>query len=211
MFPWLFPYGHGGIGQDIHFNRFARESHIDWLLRYHDKRFQKDSGFIIVLQNHNLIRQSSGGSFITMKRNNFTQTAETIKKLDPGVLLTISERLRNGGRFYPQTPEERKVATLMDHVETIGSHVDGSLARKKYQRGEIWSMINYLNTPSWFITISPADSKHPLCVYWASKDIEFKPEIKGYAERQRLVTRNPVACARFFHHLVLLFIKHICG
>ncbi|KAF6741293.1 hypothetical protein DFP72DRAFT_958916, partial [Ephemerocybe angulata] len=178
---------------------------------YHDKRFQMDSNLIIVMLNHKLITQSSNGSFITMKRNNFARTAETINQLDAGVLLTIAERLRNGGRFFPQTPEERKASILMDHVEIVGNHVDGSLARKKYQRSEIWSLINFRNAPSWFITISPADSKHPLCVYWAGKDIEFKPHIKGYAERQRLVTQNPVACARFFHHLVLLFIKHICG
>ncbi|KAF6748647.1 hypothetical protein DFP72DRAFT_771883, partial [Ephemerocybe angulata] len=131
--------------------------------------------------------------------------------LDPGVLLTVAERLRNGGRFIPKTPEERKCATLMDQLDVVGGHVAGSLARKKYQRGEIWSLINYLNAPAWFITISPADSKHPLCVHWASHDVVFKPEIKGYKERQNLITRNPVACARFFHHLVLLFIKYICG
>ncbi|KAF5331416.1 hypothetical protein D9611_011867 [Ephemerocybe angulata] len=211
MYPWLFPYGYGGVGQDEHSSFLSRDLHIKWLLMYHDKRFQEDAGFLIVALNHTLIQQSSKGSFISMKRNNFGRAAEAIDKLDPGVLLSISERLRDGGRFFPKTPEEKKCATLMDQLDVVGGHVAGSLARKKYQRGEIWSLINYLNSPAWFITISPADSKHPLCVHWASHDIEFKPEIKGYKERLNLITRNPVACARFFHHLVLLFIKYICG
>lgn len=211
MFPTLFPYGHGGIGQDVHMSKLGCKTHLKALLMYHDKRFQRDAGFLIVQMSHKLIRQSSKGSFISMRRGNFGRAAEAIDKLDPGVLLTIVERLKNGGRFVPKTPEERRCSTLMDQVDVVGNHVDGSLAKKKHQRGEIWSLINYLNAPSWFITVSPADAKHPLCIHWASHDLEFRPEIKGYRERQHLITRNPVACALFFDHLVTLFIKHLCG
>lgn len=211
MFPTLFPYGHGGIGQDAHISKVSCKAHVKALLMYHDKRFQRDAGFIIVQMNHKLIRQSAKGSFISTRRGNFGRAAEALDKLDPGVLLTIVERLKNGGRFFPKTPEERRCATLMDQVDVVGNHVDGSLAKKKYQRGEIWSLINFLNAPTWFITVSPADAKHPLCIHWASQNVEFKPEIKGYRERQHLVTRNPVACALFFDHLVKLFIKHLCG
>ncbi|KAF6744184.1 hypothetical protein DFP72DRAFT_781935, partial [Ephemerocybe angulata] len=130
MYPWLFPYGYGGVGQDEHVSHLARHNHVEWLAMYWDKRFQVDSGFLIVAMNHSLIMQGSLGSFISMKRNNFGRAAEAIEKLDPGVLLTIAERLRNGGRFFPQTPEERKVSALMDQVDVVGSHVDGSLARK---------------------------------------------------------------------------------
>lgn len=211
MFPTLFPYGHGGIGQDAHVSKVSCKAHVKSLLMYHDKRFQRDAGFIIVQMNHKLIRQSTKGSFISMRRGNFGKAAEAIDKLDPGVILTIVERLKNGGRFFPKTPEERRCATLMDQVDVVGNHVNGSLAKKKHQRGEIWSLINFLNAPTWFITVSPADAKHPLCIHWASQDLEFKPEIKGYRERQHWVTRNPVACALFFDHLVKLFIKHLCG
>ncbi|KAJ3520697.1 hypothetical protein NMY22_g12638 [Coprinellus aureogranulatus] len=211
MFPWLFPYGYGGLDQDEHLGCLSRENHLKWWLMYHDKRFQEDAGFLIVAFNHQLIRQSSKGSYITMKRGNFGKVAEAIEKLDPGVLQTISERLADGGRFYPQTPEEQRCQRLLDQVETVGSHVDGSLAKKKYQRSEIWSMINFLNSPAWFITFSPADSKHPLCIYLASHDVEFKPKLRPYSERLNLISRNPVACARFFDYLVNLFLKHICG
>ncbi|KAF6755126.1 hypothetical protein DFP72DRAFT_750590, partial [Ephemerocybe angulata] len=166
---------------------------------------------LMVLFNQSLISQSSSGSFITMKRRNFLKTADAIEKLDATLLLAISERTKNGGRFIPQTPEEQRCATLMENVDVVGNHVDGSLAKKKYQRGQIWSLIHFMNAPAWFITISPADSKHPLCVHWASRDVEFKPEIKGSKERLRLISSNPVACARFFHHLITLFLKHICG
>ncbi|KAF6744860.1 hypothetical protein DFP72DRAFT_993248 [Ephemerocybe angulata] len=211
MFPWLFPYGHGGVDQDEHAGHVSRENHITWLCMYHDKRFQMSPSALMVMFNHQLIHQSSKGSFISMKRNNFSRVADAIRKLDPGVLLAVSERLRNGGRFIPKTPEEYRCSKLMDEVDVVGSHVDGSLAKKKYQRGQIWSLINFLNAPSWFITLSPADAKHPLCVYWASQDVTFSPDIKSSKERLELISQNPVACARFFDHLIQLFLKYICG
>ncbi|KAJ3541028.1 hypothetical protein NMY22_g4056 [Coprinellus aureogranulatus] len=211
MFPWLFPYGLGGVDLDAHTGRMSREYHIKWLLMFHDKHFQRDAGFLIVLFNHQLIRQSSQGSFMMAKRSNFSKIVDTVHQLDPGVLRIISERLMNGGRAFPQTPEEHKAFRVFDQIDYVGTRVAGSIARKKYQRGEVWSLINFMNTPAWFITISPADNKHPLCIHWAGSDFEFKPDIKGYNERKLIITRNPVACARFFHHLVQLFIKHLCG
>ncbi|KAF6747096.1 hypothetical protein DFP72DRAFT_1075742 [Ephemerocybe angulata] len=91
MFPWLFPYGLGGVGQDEHLNMLSRENHIPWLLMYHDKRFQTAASPLMVFFNHSLIRQSSSGSFITMKRRNFLTTADAIEKLDASLLLAISE------------------------------------------------------------------------------------------------------------------------
>ncbi|KAF8195353.1 hypothetical protein K438DRAFT_1968663 [Mycena galopus ATCC 62051] len=42
MFPWLFPYGLGGIGHESHKKRFSEGKHKHHLLMYHDKRFQTD-------------------------------------------------------------------------------------------------------------------------------------------------------------------------
>ncbi|KDR64984.1 hypothetical protein GALMADRAFT_82437, partial [Galerina marginata CBS 339.88] len=48
MLPWLFPYGHGGIGQSI-MNKihspFVQKRH---LLIYYDKRFQTDPNFPLI-------------------------------------------------------------------------------------------------------------------------------------------------------------------
>ncbi|KAJ2913599.1 hypothetical protein MD484_g6811, partial [Candolleomyces efflorescens] len=211
MFPWLFPYGHGSIGQKCHMGLISRETHIKWCLMYHDKRFQEDAGFVIVMFNHQLIRQGTSGSFMLVKRNNFDNVADKIRNISQSVLSSISQKLKDNPRYRPETPEEKLCFSLLDQIEYVGGQVDGSLAKKKYQRNELWSLVSFSNAPQWFLTLSPADNKHPLCIYMASHDIEFKPEIKGYAERQHLVTRNPVACARFFDHVVKLFIKHICG
>ncbi|PPQ73348.1 hypothetical protein CVT24_012186 [Panaeolus cyanescens] len=213
MFPWIFPYGVGGLGQARHKNLLNKEKHVQWWLNYYDKRFQEDANLLIVLLNHQLIRQSSAKSFIMVKRRDFEHIAKTIQEINPVDLHSIAERLEAGGgaRTSPLTPAEQKCYRLLDQIEYVGSNVGGSMSKKKYMRNEAWSLVNFKSTPTWFITVTPSDNKHPLCLYWASHDIEFRPEIKGYAEREHIVTRNPVACAKFFDYMVKLFIKHVCG
>ncbi|SJL13073.1 uncharacterized protein ARMOST_16510 [Armillaria ostoyae] len=48
MFPWLFPYGLGGIGA----TGLSDKAHKKWLLMYHDKRFQTDIAFPFVAFSH---------------------------------------------------------------------------------------------------------------------------------------------------------------
>jgi len=72
-------------------------------------------------------------------------------------------------------------------------------------------MISHLGAPSWFITLSPADNRHPISLYYADKDIEFKPDLRSTNERNLLVAQNPVAAARFFDFIIQMFIKHVLG
>ena len=43
-------------------------------------------------------------------------------------------------------------------------------------------MISHLGAPSWFITLSPADNQHPICLYYADENIEFKPNLRSANE-----------------------------
>ena len=67
MFPWLFPYGVGGIGSTA----LSDVAHKRFLLMYHDKRFQKDVYFPFVAFSHSQIKSCSSGAFIMAERNNF--------------------------------------------------------------------------------------------------------------------------------------------
>jgi hypothetical protein len=53
--------------------------------------------------------------------------------------------------------------------------------------------------------------KHPICLYFADSQEKFNLDLRPYDERIRMIARNPVAGARFFHFMVELFIKHILG
>ena len=72
-------------------------------------------------------------------------------------------------------------------------------------------MTAYEGVPAWYITISPVDSKSPICLYFASGDEKFEVKLRCRNERLLLIANNPVASARFFHFTVQLFIRHVLG
>ncbi|KAJ7435552.1 hypothetical protein FB451DRAFT_1344754 [Mycena latifolia] len=53
---------------------------------------------------------------------------------------------------------------LLEDLEHAGGKVQGSLTGKKYMCNEVWSLIAWKGAPSWFITFSPVDINHPLCL-----------------------------------------------
>ncbi|HEY4831131.1 MAG TPA: helitron helicase-like domain-containing protein, partial [Waddliaceae bacterium] len=211
MFPWLFPYGHGGIGQKCHFGSISEIGHKKNLLMYHDKRFQTDFYFPMISFNHNQLKSGITGSFLLSKRKKWPSISRRLKTLNRDVLKYISEKLSNGELFNPKSAEEKSCYNLLNDLDHVGGFVQGSITSKKHMRNEIWSMISHLGAPSWFITLSPADSRHPISLYYADENVEFKPDLRSANERSMLTARNPVAAARFFDLMIRMFIKHILG
>jgi Helitron helicase-like domain at N-terminus len=68
-----------------------------------------------------------------------------------------------------------------------------------------------MGAPSWFITFSPADNRHPICLYFADTSKKFSPVICAPDECYCLIASNPVTGARFFHFMVENFIQHVLG
>jgi hypothetical protein len=212
MFPWLFPYGLGGIGGVNADNvEMSDLMHKRKLLMYHDKRFQMDAHFPLIAFNHEQIKKSTTGGYLMTERQNFDEIADRLMNVDTGVLDDLSQRLLKGERVKPVTDEEKACYKLISDLDHVGGHVQGSLTSKRYMRNEIWSLISYVGAPSWFITFAPADSKHPICLYYADTKETFRPDIRSSNECYRLIANNPVASARFFHVMVQMFIKHVLG
>ncbi|KAF5309724.1 hypothetical protein D9611_014437 [Ephemerocybe angulata] len=209
IYPWLFPYGAGGIGNARLHGLISDFNQKKWMLMYHDKRFQVETRFIIVGFNDEQITGGSTGSRIVAKRSNFQSIASRVHLVNPAVIKDIAARLQEGERVVPETDDEKLCFSIMDQIHQVGESVHGSMAGKKNMRSEVWSLIMYRGAPSWFITLSPADNCHPICIYWADKKVEFNPDLREYKERATLVAQNPVAGARFFRFMVLLLIKHL--
>lgn len=58
----------------------------------------------------------------------------------------------------------------------------------------------------------PADSKHPLCLYYANSQETFDINLThSEDEHYCLIANNPVASARFFDFMIQMFIKHVLG
>jgi hypothetical protein len=164
MFPWLFPYGLGGIGHIEHKRRLSDAARKRLLLMYHDKRFQTDLYFPMVAFNELQIKSGKTGSHLLAKKKHFNTVVDRLSQLDTAVLSDITAQLSAGKKFVPTTESEKACFALLDDLDHVGNHVQGSLTSKKYMRNEIWSLISFKGAPSWFITFSPVDNNHPLCL-----------------------------------------------
>ena len=208
IFPWLFPYGLGGIGG----TSLSNKAHKRHLLMYHDKRFQKDICFPFVAFSHEQVSASTTGGFLIAEKTNFSSIAERLLSVNQDVLENIAKRMSRGEIVKPSTEDEKQCFQLIHDLDHVDGKVCGSITSKKYMRNEIWSMIAYMGAPFWYITLSPADNKHPICLYFADDKEKLDVQLlRTEDECYRLIANNPVAGARFFHSMVENFIKHVLG
>jgi hypothetical protein len=207
-FPWLFPYGLGGVGTA----GLSDNAHKRFLLMYHDKRFQYDVIFPFVAFSHMQMKAASSAGFILADSSRFHDITNRLLSVDQETLASISKRLAEGESVKPSTEDEKACFQVVRDLDHINGKVQGSITSKKYMRSEIWSLIAYIGAPMWYITLSPADNKHPLCLYFSDNKESFDVDLhRTDDERFRLIANNPVAGARFFHFMVDMFIVHILG
>jgi len=102
----------------------------------------------------------------------------------------------------PETEAEKSCFQVLKDLDPIAAQVNGSMTSKKYMHNKIWSLIAHRGTPVWYITISPADVRHPISIYWADTKEKFEPVVLKYNERLNMICKNPAASACFFHFLL---------
>jgi hypothetical protein len=179
---------------------------------YHDKRFQRDVCFPFVAFSHQQVKSSTTGGYLLAETRKFDSIADRLLNINQDVLQNIAQRMSNGEIVKPSTEDEADCFQLIRDLDHVDGKVSGSITSKRYMRSEIWSMIVYMGAPVWYITLSPADSKHPICLYFSDNKETFDVSLSRSAdERYRLIAKNPVASARFFHFMIEMFIKHVLG
>ncbi|KAF5381451.1 hypothetical protein D9757_009019 [Collybiopsis confluens] len=207
MFPWLFPYGYGGIGS----TQLSDEAHKKFLLLYHDKRFQLDLAFPFVAFSHEQIKAGTTKAFLLADRKNFEDISTRLLSVNTDTLQDLATRIANHEFVNPQTDSEIQCFALLRDLDQGSSRVKGSITSKKNMLHEIWSLVTHVGGPVWYFTLAPCDFKHPICIYYADTREEFNIPFQGRSECRRLLSRNPVAGARFFDFMVRLFLEHVIG
>jgi len=128
MFPWLFPYGLGGIGcVSDETSEMSDMMHKRKLLMYHDKRFQMDPHFPLIAFNQEQIKKCITGGYLLTERRNFDDIAERLMNLDMSVLEDLSKRLERGDRVKPVTDEEKACYAVISDIDHVAGHVQGSI------------------------------------------------------------------------------------
>lgn len=212
MFPWLFPYGLGAMGNNRMQKQLPHAAHVKHLLLYADRRFATDPYFPFIVFNQQQIRGSSYGGYTMTEKSNIDTVVEKIMSIDSSALDSIIARGQDVNFVRPETDAERACFELIQMVDQVNHYVPGSATHRKYQRNEIKSMIMQLGVPFWFITFSPTDFKHPLCLYYCGMKIDllsYDQSLPDYQKRMFAIAENPVACARFFDRIVNTFLVEI--
>lgn len=102
MFPWLFPYGLGGITSTNHApGTFSESAHVKFLLLYHDKRFQLDQSFPFVAFSHRQVKGGTSQSYLLAESKKFDSISSRFLSIDKNVLQDISSRMVNGEFVKP--------------------------------------------------------------------------------------------------------------
>ena len=100
------------------------------------------------------------------------------------------------------TPAVRELLKL---ISRIGSAAPGSDEKKSYMLAELKSSTVYHGFPTIYMTINPGDLHSPLSIKYSGVDIDinnFTPEFYTYADRLRVLQKNPLAIVEYFRNLV---------
>ncbi|EPT00898.1 hypothetical protein FOMPIDRAFT_1102538, partial [Fomitopsis schrenkii] len=179
---------------------------------YSDRRFQTDYYFPFITFNQEQIRGSTRGGYLLTERKNFSNVVDTILNVDKDVLQKLIDRCGKGEYVKPETDAEVECFKLLSIVDHVAAHVPGSTTQRKYQCTQLKSLIMTVGVPVFFITFAPVEFKNPLCMYYCGEKIDLlsrQPVMGHHLDRMRAIATNPVACARFFHLLVTLFVRII--
>jgi len=207
-FLWLFPYGLGGIGTTV----LSNKAHKCFLLMYHNKRFQYNVTFPFIAFSHLQMKAAISAGFLLADSSKFHDITNRLLSVDQEILASISKCLSKGETVNPSTEDEKVCFQLVHNLDHINGKVQGSITSKKYMCSEIWSLIAYMGALMWYIMLSPANNKHPLCLYFADNKESFNVNLNHSNDKQfHLVANNPVTSARFFHFMIDLFIIHVLG
>lgn len=208
-FPWLYPYGEGGIEAERD-EPVSFADHVRCNLYYYDQRFRLDITWAFTMFSIQQKRQALTAARLQMRRRDFDYISRVFSALTQEDLSIAAEEEAKG-----QTPSNPKVALLRRAMHSAGAKVMGSDSSRAAYRSQIWSTSLYLNPPSLWVTINPSDLHDPIVQVFAGEDVEmdnFRAHLGPNREkRAQNVARNPFAAAKFFKFLIDLILDKLFG
>ncbi|KAI9062910.1 hypothetical protein FKP32DRAFT_1628420, partial [Trametes sanguinea] len=215
LFPHLDPWGIGGFYDCRRRIPLSLSQHLKYLLMVHDSPFKRDPDFAFVYYN---IRQKRA-VFDSMT---FRVAASERMHVTQQLLNVNVQRLDNLIAAYKANPhhrvtasEDKAIVKLLLKVNAVAYDLPGSNGYKVMLRNQIRALINFVGSPTLFITLNPSDRDHPLVRFYAGHSISLSDEMPGEElsrwQRTMLAAGNPSACARFFDKMICQFINVILG
>ncbi|KZT00761.1 uncharacterized protein LAESUDRAFT_665263, partial [Laetiporus sulphureus 93-53] len=136
---------------------------------YADQHFQIDAYFPFIAFDQQQFRDTFHGGYLLTDRRNFSSVADCILSIQTDILQWLVNHALSVSFLKLMDKDEACCFELISVLNHVSGHVDGSLARRKQMCSEIRSLIITMNVPIFFITFSPVDINHLLCLYYCGE------------------------------------------
>ena len=213
LFPHLDPWGIGGFHEQSRSIPVSMEEQLKYLMELDDSPFQKDPDFAFVYFNilqKKAVCDSVRFRVAAAEQERIVKELLSINKDDLDRLIS---RLKANHSYQAQSDEEKRILQIVNRVGASLHDIPGTSGYKLKMRNEIRSLVAFRGTPAFFITLNPSDVNHPLVRLLSGHDICLETMERGQEltewQRKLVVSRNPAACARFFHTVISSFITII--
>ena len=210
LFPYLDPWGIGGFHEQSRTVAISMEEQLKYLMEVDDSPFQKDADFAFVY--FNILQKKSVCDSVRFRVAAVEQEriVRDLLSVDKAELDRLIVRLKANQSYQAQTDEEKRILQLVTKVGASLHDIPGTAGYKLKMRNEIRSLVTFRGTPAFFITLNPSDVNHPLVSLLAGDNICLEAMERGEEltewQRKLIVSRNPAACAKFFHAIISSFI-----
>ncbi|EUC58245.1 ATP-dependent DNA helicase pif1, putative [Rhizoctonia solani AG-3 Rhs1AP] len=208
-FPFLYPYGEGGIEMERDVP-VSLQDHIRANLHYWDRRFRTHSTWPFVFFGLLQKRQVLNAARTQTRRKDFDQAAKAWAALKQEDFNEAAEAEKKG---RPIT--NPRILLLKRFITAAGVKVMGSDASRAAYRSQIWSTMLVKNPPSLWVTINPNDLHDPVVQVLAGQKIDMDDFVStmGPDRQQRAenITKDPYASAQYFHYIINLVLEQLFG
>ncbi|KDN38232.1 hypothetical protein RSAG8_09631, partial [Rhizoctonia solani AG-8 WAC10335] len=191
-FPFLYPYGEGGIETEREVP-VSLQDHIRANLQYCDRRFRTHPTWPFVFFGLLQKRQALNAARTQTRRKDFDQAATVWATLKQDDFDEAREAEKKG---VPIT--NPKILLLKRFITTAGAKVMGSDASRAAYRSQIWSTMLIKNPPSLWVTINP-------------NDLHESRVRKYWPKRAENITKDPYASTQYFHYIINLVLEQLFG
>lgn len=201
MYPHLFPWGIGGIEDPKRRKKTSMEAHVRHLLNDSDRTFQVDRSFMYIAMNVIQKRVVWHTSRFKVKRSRCQNACDFLSSAEVSACATLRARAKqNGGQVTAENDDEQTVLNMVRDIKMMPTLLPGSESSKTSMRNEIRSLCNFLGMPTFFFTLNPSDTHHPLFAKLAGARVSLNERVPADLpsdhERDVLVHRRDVPILR---------------
>lgn len=207
-FPYLFPYGKGGI--ETKEKGLPYETHVRWTMEYADRRFRKDLQYPFQVFGVMQKRQVCRSAKLQMNKSTFSQNMNMISTLTSRDFELASKEETQ--RVRHSNPIMR---ILRQQLKVIRTKVTGTDESRHSVRLKIWGTNLIFNPPSIWLTINPADTQNPIAQVLTGADIDLDTFCNtsgpDHVQRAVNIASDPFASAQFFNFIIQSIFKQLFG